>query len=164
MKRKPAPSTIAKAGRLTLLRDNEALPDDRLLCCNLCGLPAFNLRLVRECDDNDRPKPGDDALLYVGAEHAQCSKLLDDHARLYIDEAGEPGKFGLCADCTQRGANALKCLSPFLKTNGGPGLTVTVDHLPGIICRRTRGKCDRESRQAVKCSAKRVWGQEEQNP
>ncbi len=160
MKRKPAPSTIAKAGRLTLLRDNpNAQTEDPLLGCWLCGLPAFHMRRLRECDDNDKPRPGDDALIYVGAEHDACNLLLEEHPRLYLDEQGAPGQFGICAPCDSR--QGLTCASPFLKKNGGPGLTVTVDHLPGIVSRSSRGKCERSSRLAVKCSRRAIGGKAE---
>ena len=156
MPRKPTATEIARAGRLTLQRDNPRLPADRITACNVCGRPSSSLMLYRECGQNDQPIAGAGARLYVDAfddEHRACRKAIDDHARLYMEETGDPGGFPeLCGPCLHRAGDG--CKSPHLRANGGEGLLVTLDGLTAIVCRR--GSCSSPVKHAVKCAGREV--------
>lgn len=130
---------------------------DPLHGCNLCTEAAKSLDLYRECDERDKPIPGDGALLYVGTEHHACHKQITSHPRLYIDAMGLPGSFPtLCGPCVRR--IGLACTHPDLKANGGAGLLVNLSGGPMvgvIVC--GRGGCRTSvPRVAKSCAGRRM--------
>lgn len=118
-KKKPVPSQIRAAPPLS-----ETLSRQAFVC--ICGRPAERLRVWREHDDRDRPIEGDAALIFIGNDHEECIRRMEDHPRLYAEETGRPGLFpSLCGPCTYRAAD--RCTHPDLKANGGKGLLVTIN-------------------------------------
>lgn len=126
---------------------------DPLARCNVCGEAAAELRLWRECDEHDQPRPGLEALVFLGRDHPDCHRRLQAHPRLYIEERGEPGHFPrLCGPCAHRQGPA--CRHPDLRTNGGAGLKVDLSSgFPrGTICVLTRGGGGLPTQHAVACA------------
>lgn len=102
----------------------------------ICGRSSDRLALWREHDERDMPIPGNQALVFIAADHADCNKTMRKHPRLYAEQRGDPGSFPtLCGPCTYR--QGLGCTHPDLKQNGGQGLLVnlrpTVPH-NAIVC------------------------------
>jgi len=165
--KKPAAEEIRKATSLTMHAMANGFTG--VTCCNVCGgaVDATDLPVSawREHDERDRPILGRCALVFLGpvpwdrhaqltgssprpAVHATCKKTLDEHPRLYAEEAGEPGCFPrLCGDCSWR--DGIVCRHPDLKENDGRGLLVAVEGLNAIIC--TRGGVWSPVRHAVRC-------------
>jgi hypothetical protein len=136
------------------------LSADGFDACQLCG--GDDASLWYECDDHDRSEL--DRVLAVCARRA-CSKIVRDHPRLYVAvERGEPGHFPqLCGPCRHRQGSG--CTHADLKANGGAGLTVSLDHLPGIICSRGRGGgCRTAPYTAVACAGREVEPAPEPTP
>jgi hypothetical protein len=127
---------------------------DRVRVCNVCRLPSTKLEAWRECDERDRPKPGDDAIVYIATDHPQCIRDMEAHPRLYEPVPGDPGHFPLCGDCTLR--QGMSCTHPALRANGGAGLNVTLTGIGGIVCTRGPSRCRSLLKQAVKCVGKVV--------
>lgn len=99
-----------------------------------CGLLSSDLRAYREHDESDRPLPGPEHLVFIGADHKECMVKMEKHPRLYAQETGMPGLFPvLCGGCRYR--KDLGCQHPDAKGNGGAGLEVKlVGGLPrGVI-------------------------------
>lgn len=121
--------------------------------CNLCRMPSADLTVWREHDERDKPIAGCVALVFIGRDHAECLRRMNEHPRLYAEETGRPGHFPrLCGGCPWR--RGWDCTHPKLKANGGPGLNVRLAGLaPGaIICTRGGG-CVRPLVRAMKCEA-----------
>jgi len=154
--KKPNVAAIRAATPLTALPTRG---DDPISCCNVCGQAAdpVLLQVWREHDEHDRPIGGDDALVFLmgGREHDRCRKILDEHPRLYAEEGGRPGSFpAICGACPFRSGTA--CTHPKLKTNGGPGLLVTLDRgafANAIIC-MGGGRRYRPIHRAIKCEGR----------
>lgn len=76
----------------------------------------------QEHDDHDRPEP----ILIVLCRPC-AEQIIEPHPRLYrLVHRHEPlpgAMRDLCRDC--RLQTALRCRSPLLKANGGPGLPIT---------------------------------------
>lgn len=116
------------------------------------GSHTKRIRRWRECDEWDKPTP------VVVALCAACSKrLIDPHPKLYIPiEADEPdpGSMPTCVYCVHR--QGLRCRSPLLKANGGPGLPMvhpkpTWMHVCGTRNGRRTGWTTSVFRGAVTC-------------
>lgn len=92
----------------------------------------------REHDDHDKPIAGPDALVFLGRDHDECEAKLENHARLYTEDRGEPGSFPqLCGDCAYR--QGLGCTDRDLKSNGGKGLAVKLEGHGIHVCSRGHG-------------------------
>lgn len=156
--KKPTAAAIRSAVPLTTIA--RGLGVDPLFVCGVCGLtvdPAdLPLTVWREHDERDKPIAGTGAIVFLGAgtAHAACKKRLDDHPRLYAEEAGAPGHFpGLCESCTNR--RGLACSHPDLKANGGEGLRVSLNAFAAIVCVRGGG-CHKPIAHAVRCAGRSV--------
>jgi hypothetical protein len=135
--KKPAASVIRSTVPLTQRPERGA--DPLAGHCNVCGLPAdpVLLQAWREHDERDLPIHGPDALVYLDSSHKDRKKILDDHPRLYAEDAGTPGAFPkICGPCVNR--RGLGCAHPDLRANGGDGLRVQIsDPFRGaILCGR----------------------------
>lgn len=120
---KPTPSSIRRERPLSAL-----IPKDAGLrfTCALCGRSSSKLGAWREHDERDRPLDGPLAVVFIGDDHPDCMKRMQEHPRLYAEETGDPGMFPrLCGDCPHR--VGLACDHPDLKKNGGEGLRVELD-------------------------------------
>lgn len=124
---------------------------DPVACCNVCARPSDQLGAWQAHDDRDNPMPPPYSLVFVGKDHAACLKALDRHPRLYAEVRGDPGTFPLlCGPCRHR--DSLACRHPDLKATGGPGLSVTLDRIPAILC--GRGGCRVATQTAVACAGR----------
>lgn len=97
--------------------------------CQLCGYENTDIcsfLMWVECDDRDKPEPGNVFILCRPETNPECQKRLNDHPRLYHLVPwgqGGPGHFMLlCGDCPHR--EGTGCKHPNLKANGGDGLLV----------------------------------------
>lgn len=105
--------------------------------CQLCGHASDDIcefRMWQECDDQDQPEPYN---MLVLCRSKKCRTMLNQHERLYREMPwgrGQPGHLMLlCGGCGFR--NGTRCTHPDLKINGGEGLTLYKDGLPGtIVC------------------------------
>lgn len=108
------------------LTNSLKFPLDTFKRCQLCGHTSRDIcefRMWMECDDTDQP---DLENIFILCTRKECTKIVDDHPRLYIQvpwSRGGPGKFMLlCGDCKFR--KDKTCTHPDLKVNGGEGLEV----------------------------------------
>jgi hypothetical protein len=123
-------------------RLSETLSHPRtLVACQACGrgeLPSINLAVWQEHDEADRPEP----IFLVLCD--ACARLIEPHPRLYrrVDRwAPAPGIMPTCSGC--RHQDALRCRSPLLKANGGPGLPIRSGvAAQGFACSRKQGCCE----------------------
>lgn len=107
--------------------------------CNICGDPSGELGVWRAHDENDRPIESQGALAFIGKDHPECLRRLDQHPRLYAEETGKPGHLPrLCGDCRHR--SGFDCSHAKLKKNGGSGLYITLSGA-GIALRRAGVMC-----------------------
>jgi hypothetical protein len=145
--KKPAPTAIRAAMALSAQR-----PPDPLSCCNLCGKPSEWLGVWREHGEHDEPLPGDQFLVYIAKDHADCMRRMEKHPRLYARVFGRPGQFPLlCGPCVHR--DGMGCLHPDQTSMGGTGLLVTPDiGFNVIIC--SRGSREKLVRTAVACKGR----------
>lgn len=126
---KPSPPQIHDAEPLSA--SPHRVPDVMALC-HICGVAAREMRLFRECDERDKPFPGDAFLIFIGTDHAECYRKLDQHPRMYLEQRGDPGRFPrLCGPCVHR--ERLRCTNPQLGANGGPGLRVGLSGLGTMV-------------------------------
>lgn len=98
-------------------------------CCRACGFvpnentkPADELQLWQEHDHHDKPEPSWFWLCPKCAE-----KLIEPHVRLYSNPhkwAPAPGAMDICAPCLER--TGCLCSNRAAKSNGGPGINITV--------------------------------------
>jgi hypothetical protein len=159
--KKPAAATIRRTTPLSLVRRGT----DPIRVCSICGLDVDHKDLPsevwRECDERDRPLPGDEHVIFLGQGkvHEACRKTLNAHPRLYVEETGAPGHFpALCVDCVHR--DGFGCRHPDLKANGGAGLRVGL-HDPfanAILCGRN-GRI-RTVKRALDCAGQKLPGEE----
>lgn len=155
MKEAPKPAAIRRATPLTEMRAK-----DPISACTVCARPfekwESEIMLYRECDEFDRPKPGDDALVYVGYDGScgdACERKLQDHPRLYVEEQGLPGTFPrLCGGCVYR--DGLACTHRMLKANGGPGLRVVAERDTSFRIQCPDSGCHFPVRDAKKCDGR----------
>ncbi len=152
---KPNPAAIRAAVPLSARNH----PRDAIAFCTVCARavdPADLPSAVwREHDEADRPIPGREALIFLGAgrDHAKCRRELDAHPRLYAEEEGRPGYFPeLCGPCKHR--DGLACRHPDLKANGGEGLGVTMGGPRVHISCRPRSQSHWTVRRPVKCAGR----------
>jgi hypothetical protein len=95
--------------------------------CQSCGAEhdlsdGIGSKRFQEHDDEDQPEP----IVLVLCRDCQA-RLIDPHPRLYrrLDPNEPwPGCMTLCLDCRHR--TDVTCTHPDLKSNGGPGLTITM--------------------------------------
>lgn len=128
--------------------------DDPLAQCNICGQPSERLEAWREHNERDLPIEGPGALVFLGGDHPECRKALDEHPRLYDQRTGDPGTFPLlCGPCTLR--RGLGCAHADLRSNGGAGLNVSLDGYAIRVHIRGRG-CQTLLRSAVRCVGRRT--------
>lgn len=153
--RKPTAKQIAKAGKLTDPEVNPNLPEDRHLGCNVCGLPALEVLLLREHDDKDQKGMGPGSLFYLGLGkgHERCEERMVSFPRLYVEETGEPGTFALCAQCKHR--EGYKCANPDQRAKGGPGFSITVEP-QGREGWRSRGRASLAPKRAIRCAGRLI--------
>lgn len=89
------------------------------LHCQSCGSLQSSPARWQEHDQDDQPGP----IAVVLCE--ECSdELIEEHPRLYRRlERCEPfpGTMPICIDCELR--QGVRCTSPSLRSNGGPGLS-----------------------------------------
>lgn len=102
---------------------------DTFTRCQLCGHESRDIcefRFWQECDENDKPEPYN--ILIVCVSNAECSTLLKEHPRLYVElpwSRGQPGHLSLlCGECSCR--EGVRCTHPDLKANGGEGLDLAM--------------------------------------
>lgn len=97
---------------------------DRCRACGTAGKPdgPKQLTIWREHDEYDQP-----TVALVVLCRRCTDELVHDHPRLYgpldVNEP-VPGVLALCQGCTHR--EGLTCRHPDLKTNGGPGMIITI--------------------------------------
>jgi hypothetical protein len=96
----------------------------------------YALAVWQEHDDTDRPE-----LIYIVLCEACADRIIAEHPRLYrrVDRwAPVPGVMPACIGC--RRADGLRCRSPLLKVNGGPGLPIRPNvAVEGFACTRGKG-------------------------
>lgn len=100
--------------------------------CQACG--GVGEVTWQECDEADQPE-----LIYVRLCRPCSDRIIEPHPRLYKQVArGEPapGAMNCCIDCLHQ--QFLRCQSPLLKINGGPGMEVLVRPV-GFACSRGKG-------------------------
>lgn len=112
------------------LTQSVKFPLDTFKRCQLCGYTSqyddiCEFRMWVECDEQDNPEPNN-VIVLCNKKHSECSRVLDNHPRLYIEVPwgnGGPGNFMLlCGDCKFR--DKTTCTNPQLKANGGEGIEV----------------------------------------
>jgi hypothetical protein len=154
--KKPSPSAIRAQLPLTARQQL----DDLMSACNVCGRPSARLEAWREHDEHDHPRPELGAIVFLGADHRECHRILEEHPRLYAEIVGRPGHFPLlCGPCDHR--RGLMCGHPRSTLNGGPGLGVRQAVAPGfagVVCIRVRGGNMRPLRPAFECAGRVVAG------
>lgn len=153
--RKP---TLAQVRAARPLSDGYRTEPGKPFACSVCGQPSSKLQFWRECDERDRPI---DRGIFLGGDHRDCRRTLDQHPRLYVHETGDPGFFPrLCGDCKFRHLDDIEggCTHPDLKMNGGQGLRVDLtDPMRGVICALGGdGKPVRITREALACVGREV--------
>lgn len=152
--KKPSAAAIRAAEPLSTT-GARAIPAGQPFGCSICGRPTDSPTLWRESDERDQPIEGEQALVFIGRDHAACMKRMEAHPRLYVEERGDPGHFPrLCGDCPFR--RSLGCSHPDLKANGGGGLKVMLANMlrGAIVC--TKGGRIREVNHALECVGKEV--------
>ena len=104
-----------------------AMPRDTFCFCQLCGVRGTditNFTMLQECDDNERPEPGN---YLIRCKSPECYDIVNNHPRLYMYVPWGQGEAGalmlLCGGCGARKGN-FTCTSSNLKKNGGKGLVV----------------------------------------
>ncbi len=149
---KPTQAAIQRTLPLSQGHHRVIRPTSAILACNLCGDAGDEpLTLWRECDERDRPIAGNDALVFIGPK---CIKRMEDHPRLYVEEAGLPGYFpALCGPCKLR--DGFGCKHEKLKANGGPGLSVSLSGFANVRAQGPRG-CYVPLRRAWDCEGRDV--------
>jgi hypothetical protein len=125
---------------------------DKLSVCNVCAKPSEKLGAHRAHDERDRPIAGHRALVFIGDDHAECLKRMEDHPRLFDRVNGNPGHFPrLCGPCVHR--KGMACTHKDLKANGGPGLLIKLAGMNAIICSRGAG-CRSMIGDALECAGR----------
>jgi len=98
--------------------------------CQACGGRGAGWDRWIECDEWDRPT---DVIVVLCP---RCSnQVIQPSPRLYVQAwpgIARPGVMGLCASCDYH--EALRCLHPDLRANGGQGLMVHQPSVIGIAC------------------------------
>jgi hypothetical protein len=100
--------------------------------CQLCGHEGdiCDFQMWLECDEADKPEPGNVIVVCRPEQSPECQKVIDDHPRAYFLVPwgqGEPGWLMLlCGNCPNRTLNGTVCgcKHPHLKANGGDGLLI----------------------------------------
>jgi len=109
--------------------------------CQLCGHTSNDIctfRMWQECDEQDKPEPGNVFIVCRGDnDDSPCQKKIDDHPRCYQQVPwgmGEPGQFMLlCGDCPNRAY--FTCGHAHMKKNGGEGILVELSNPFGASVR-----------------------------
>lgn len=89
------------------------------LACQCCG-QDFDVELWIECDEADR-----ETTVAITVCDCCARKHINPHPRLYrVLEHNRPfpGAMNVCIECPHR--DGMRCASPLLKANGGPGLPI----------------------------------------
>ena len=136
------------------LTEDAGVALERLDRCQLCGRQdddVVTFVLWQECDVRDKPENR----WLVTCRDGPCNQRVVDHPRLYVQQGwldGAPGRWVLlCNDCELR--QAVRCLHPDLKDNGGSGLLVKCEARSGFIC--GKGGCHKMQPVAWECTGKK---------